>query len=451
MKKLLIKNLLIPALFLIGISYSCNNILEQESVIFLESTDPINDERSAEAAVNGMYDGLQSARLYGSDFILANELTAGNALAAGFAIVWQELETAVIPTANFHVEDNWVAFYRVINTANSMIASVPGIQGVSAAKKDYYLGQAYFIRGMVYFDLLRQYGEFDVIGSKYGVPLTTDPILGPTSLPRSTVQQVYERIFTDLEEAERLLAYSGERVYATKAAAEAILAKANLYRGNYDAAFNYADKVIKNTTYSLLENYNNLYSSKRTAESILELQFFEQDQNGFNINLLTSPPEVVASPELLQAFEISDSRKQLFALESDGNIKCYKYGTSPNLAASNVIIVRLAEMYLIRAEVYARSNDFEKAIGDINTLRNRAGTSNLSATDFADAEQVLEAIMAEKRLEFAFENGSYWFDVARLGKLTEYRGVENFRRIYPIPNREMLADSALEQNPGYEQ
>jgi hypothetical protein len=123
----------------------------------------------------------------------------------------------------------------------------------------------------------------------------------------------------------------------------------------------------------------------------------------------------------LQAFGSTDSRQQLFALESDGNIKCYKYGTSPNLGASNVIVLRLAEMYLIRAEVYARNNDFDNAIADINALRGRAGAILLSAGNFSDIGQVLDAVMAEKRLEFAFENGSYWFDVSRLGKLTPFR------------------------------
>lgn len=430
---------------------SCQDILEQESLIYVENTDPISDDRSAEAAVNGMYDALQSGRLYGSDFILANELTAGNAKAAGFSIQWRELETAIIPTANFHVEDNWADFYLVINTANSIITSVPDIAGISTSDRNYYLGQAYFIRGLAYFDLLRQYGEFDVPDSQYGVPITTEPILSPTSLARSSVADSYGRVIADLGEAEQLLAYGGTRSYATRAAVEALLAKVYLYRGNYDEAFNYADRVIKNSGYSLLDSYNDLYLIKGNNESILELEFSEQDQNTFNITMLTSPPEVAVSEELYDGFETSDSRSQLFSLGSDGNIKCLKYGTSPNLGSSNVILLRLAEMYLIRAEALARNNDFENAIADINILRDRAGVNPLVAVDFTGLEEVLDAILNEKRLEFAFENGSYWFDVARLGRLQEIRGVESFRRIYPIPNRERLADDALVQNPGYEQ
>ncbi|MGF1638425.1 MAG: RagB/SusD family nutrient uptake outer membrane protein [Cyclobacteriaceae bacterium] len=443
---------LLFTVFALGILLtSCDDFLEQESLIFLENTDPINDDRSAQAAVNGMYAGLQARSLYGSEFILANELTAGNANAAGFSVFWRELELAVIPTANFHVEDNWVGFFRVINTANTILEAVPSLTGVSDSRKNYFMGQAYFVRGLAYFDLLRQYGEFDIPGSQFGVPISSEPILSPTNLSRSSVISVYTLIESDLTNAETLLSHSSTRAYATQAAAEALLAKVYLYQGNYDEAFIYAEKVIDNTTYGLLGNYNSIYSTKLNNESILELVFSEQDQNSFNINMLTSPPEVVASQSLYNAFENNDVRRQLFAPEANGNIKCLKYGTSPNLGTANVIILRLAEMFLIRAEAHARNNGIEDAIDDINRLRVRAGATPLSAADFTNSEQVIDAILAEKRLEFAFENGSYWFDIARLGKLMEIRGVPNFRRIYPIPNREMLADVTLEQNPGYEQ
>ena len=116
MKKSVYIKTILPVFILGLISFSCNDILEQESLIYLENTNPIKDLTSAEAAVNGMYDALQSGRVYGSDFILANELTAGNAKAAGFAVQWRELESGIIPTANFHVEDNWWAFSQGINT-----------------------------------------------------------------------------------------------------------------------------------------------------------------------------------------------------------------------------------------------------------------------------------------------------------------------------------------------
>jgi len=449
-KSIYIKTIL--QVFILGlISFSCNDILEQESLIYLENTNPIKDARSAEAAVNGMYDALQSGRLYGSDFILANELTAGNAKAAGFSVQWTELETGIIPTANFHVEDNWVNFYQAINTANTILASVPDLAGVSAGDKDYFMGQAYFVRALAYFDLLRQYGEFDTPDSRFGIPISIEPILSPTSIARNSVSDSYDRIFSDLAEAESLLDYSGNKAFASKAAVEALLARVYLYNAQYASALEYAEKVIDNSSYSFLDNYNNLYMTKGNDESILELEFTEQDQNNFNITLLTSPPEVAVSQELFDEFSTADERRALFSEESDGTIRCLKYGTSPNLAASNVIIIRLAEMYLIRAEALARNNEFDSAIDDINVLRDRAGAQLLSADNYSSTDEVLDAILAEKRLEFAFENGNYWFDISRLGKLPEMRNLDNFRRIYPIPNREMLADDALVQNPGYEQ
>ncbi|NJN26790.1 MAG: RagB/SusD family nutrient uptake outer membrane protein [Cyclobacteriaceae bacterium] len=434
------------AIFALG---ACQDLLDQESQIYLENTNPITNARSAQSAVIGMYDGLQSDDLYGGSFFIANELTAGNAEAGAFQVVWNELSTGIVPTSNFHVEDMWPAFYKVVNTANTIIQEVPNLLDLGESDKADILGQAYAIRGMVFFDLLRQFGEYDLENSIYGIPLPLEPILSPTKLARKTVKQSYDAILEDLGKAEDLLSYSSKRSIITLGTVEALLARVYLYRGNYDKAFEYADKVIgHNDLYNLLGDYNDIYRQKGNEESIFEIAFSLQDQNYTSVLLLTSPAEVLASPELLARFGRTDSRSALFG-EIKGTMRCLKYGSNQDAGDANSIVIRLAEMYTIRAEAYAHDGDLDAAIDDLNILRARAGANLLIKDAFNSKDKVMDAILKEKQLEFAFENGNYWFDLGRMGKLTEIRGLPEFRRIYPVPNRELLADNLLVQNPKY--
>jgi len=430
---------------------SCN-VLDQEPASLIPADNAIVDRQSAEAAINGVYDLLQDGELYGGRFILATEMLAENARAAAFQAFWKELESGQVPASNFHVEDNWVDYYAVINAANTVLANVPDIEGLSQSESDRLLGTAYFMRALSFFDLLRQFGEFYDTGSEFGIPLKLVPSNSITEIPRSSVAASYQQIVDDLDQAIDMLTDHSDKFYASRGAAQALLARVHLYQQNYDQAATLATTVIDNSNYVLSDDYNTLYESEGSAESIFELNFIAlDDPNTWSIEMYVSPPEVTVSEDLIEFFEANPEPERGEKFEEIGEfIRCTKYGRAREDEGTNTIILRLSEMYLIRAEALgmSASGSPSDALTDINAVRNRAELADLS--DINSEEELIDILLRERRAEFAFE-GHYWFDMVRLDRMEETTGRESFRRIFPIPRRELnITEDVLTQNPGYQ-
>ena len=432
---------------------SCN-VLDQEPEGLISTEDAIVDRQSAIAATNGLYSILQDGDLYGGRFIMATEMVAGNAKATAFQAFWQELASGKVPVSNFHVEDNWIGFYDVINGANAIITQVPELAALSEGEKNEMLGTAYFMRALSFFDLLRQYGEFYNTGSEFGIPLKLTQSLEPSETPRSTVAKSYEQIESDLTKAIDLLGDGNNNFKVSKAAAQALKARVHLYQEEFTEAANLASAVITNSKYDLPENYNEIYEIEESAESIFELNFIQlDDPNVWAIEMYITPPEVSVSAELITFLDGrgENERGALFA-QSENNDEifiCTKYGNSQTDNGQNTIILRLSEMYLIRAEALGRNGTPNDALPDLNEIRNRANLPNIN--NISDDAELLDILLEERRAEFAFE-GHYWFDMVRYGLMEDTRGLESFRRIFPIPRREMnITDGTLVQNPGYNQ
>lgn len=429
------------------------DILEQEPEALILTEEAITDRQSAVSAVNGLYNTLQSGDMYGGRFVMANEMVAGNGVATAFQAFWQELATGRIPTANFHVEGNWVAHYNTANAASKIIEEVPLINELSDGDVDQFLGVAYFMRGLAHFDLLRQYGEFFDLNSEFGIPLKlTSTIEGEIEeLPRSSVAASYDQIEADLNEAVSRLG-GGSSFFASSSAAQALLARMHLYKGEYTEAANIATTIIDSELYELQEDYNAVYYNEGSDESIFELEFIElDDPNAYAVEMYVSPPEVSVSEDLIAFFDArgETERDSLFDQTGSGLFRCIKYGSGQQDNGGNTIIIRLSEIYLIRAEALALQpggtpND---ALPDLNEIRNRAGLGNI--TNINNNEELRNILLDERRAEFAFE-GQYWFDMVRYNLIDERRGLASFRRVFPIPFREInISDGTLVQNPGY--
>ncbi len=435
-------------LMTMGMLFSCD-VLNQEPEALIATSDAIVDARSAEAALNGLYNAVQNGDLYGGRFIMANEMLAQNAIAAAFQAFWAELASGNVPASNFHLEDLWVSAYAAVNSANSLIAAVPTVPGLDAADQDRMLGTAYYFRALMFFDLLRQYGEFFEPGSPYGIPLVLNPSLAISETARATVAESFAQIAADLTEAMNRLPDSGDKFFATQGAAQALMARVALYQGNYTEALAMANAVIANGSYSLSDDYNEIYTTEGAAESIFELNFLALDDgNAWAIEMYITPPEVAVAPALPAFFAATNNAERGLLFETiDGQIRCTKYGRAREDEGSNTIISRLSEMYLIRAEALGFSGSPASALADINTIRNRAGLPNLTA--IATQDDLVTALLNERRAEFAFE-GHYWFDLVRLGRMEAVTGRPAFRKVMPIPQRELnITDGTIDQNPGY--
>ncbi|QEC43163.1 RagB/SusD family nutrient uptake outer membrane protein [Pseudobacter ginsenosidimutans] len=356
--------------------------------------------------------------------------------------------------------DLWGSAYKAIFDANAII------EGIAASESEYLTdstrrqltGEALAIRSFAYFNLVNFFGDLPM-------PLTTD-FNKTARLTRTPVAKVYEQILADLRQAIPLLqtdytAGKSERVRINRWFAEALLARACLFAGDYQGAITSATNVIGQTLFYQLDDPSNAFLST-SKEAILQLK-----QN--NISMLgNATPEgyVVAvrfrlNEQLVNSFEAGDKRKAAWIKQSDDIFLPAKYkigSTNPyDSPLEYYVVMRLPELYLIRAEarMLLSSSNTTDAIDDLNKLRERANAT-LLPTDLS-AEEVTAAIAKERQLELFAEWGHRWFDLKRTGKASEVLSVLSYKMpwdgdhqlLYPIPLNDIRDNNNLKQNPGY--
>lgn len=441
-----IYTLLAIGAFVVGIS-SCEKHLTELPTNALASSVAIVDAGTARAAITGAYDGLQS--YYASSYPTLGTMPADLVIFNGTLSQYLQLDQNAIPTDNVTTVAAYRTIYSTINTANSVIAKVPEVDDplLSDAEKNTILGEAYFIRALAYFDLGRGWG---------GVQLQLQPTEDLTALSgirRSSLDQTYDHVLADLTEAERLLPEDNNtRNRAQKSTARALRARLHLYRRQWADAENYASQVIANTKYQLVSPYSQFFEEPfLTSESVFELTFSVNDRNSywnlwypstFGGQYTLKPADLVVS--WLNDPEIGGTRNTLIAGSGTG-----VYGVLYNTTASSVdpaYVIRIAELYLIRAEARAQLGNLSGALADLNTIRARAEVPDFSS---ADQSEILLAIERERAVEFPFE-AHRWFDLTRTERAGEVLGLANRNFwLFPIPFSDVLSDPDVEQNPGY--
>jgi hypothetical protein len=342
--------------------------------------------------------------------------------------------------------------YKAINSANSVIVGVPAVNDplLTATEKNKILGEAYFIRALSYFDLARGWG-----GVQLQLKPTTD-LAGLKGIKRSTLDQTYDQVLADLIQAENLLPEdAATRNRAQKSTARALHARLHLYRKQWADAENYASQVIANTKYALVKPYKSFFTAPfLTTESVFELSYSANDKNGFwstwypssaggSFTLKPSDKIVAKLNDPL----VGGSRNALIAGTAPA-----VYGVLYNTTALSIdpsYVIRIAELYLIRAEARAQQGKLTgagSAAADLNIIRDRAGLAASTATTQAD---LLQAIEDENSVEFAFE-AHRWFDLTRTGRAGAVLGITNANYfLFPIPLSDVLSDPDVTQNPGY--
>ena len=439
---------------LVFIGSSCDGFLDVELDDEIIATEALSSRETLEAAVIGLYDNLQSGSLYGGDFMVAGSLLSGDAIATGFQPFYEELAEAKVPATNAYVENTWIDFYNIINSANNILNSIDGIDGISQAERNQFEGTAYFMRALSFFNLLCQYGYFFDLDSPYGIPIFTEVLDRSSALKvgRATVSETYSQITSDLQEANSLINMDMGAAFVNKPAVQALWARVSLYQKDYANAFFLADNIIESSLFSLEDTYADLFDdSGNSSEVLFELAFNEQDGNDLaRLLMVTGSNEVSVADALVEAYEEEDARAELF-VRRFGVYRCTKYGDAATAIATNVPIFRLGELYLIRAEALAFEQGVAAALPDLNIMRERAlAGSSIAEGDITNVDAFLDLILAERRLELAFE-GQYWFDLVRLGQAEQVRDIEGYRRVLPIPIREVqISEGLIEQNPGYE-
>jgi len=445
------KNIFV-ALFLLTLG-SCKKFLTVQPVDDVSDNVTVVDATSSETAVRGAYRTM-AENYYGGLFETFGYLGGDDIVWTGSQSVIQQFISHSIASNNGNLESVWTGIYKTINVANQVIAKVPLVVDptFAAGQQRQLTGEGYFIRALCYFDLARCWG---------GVPITLTPTTTATqknAIGRSTLAQTWAQVLSDLNAADSLMSLPTAQnpVRANKETAWALKARYYLYQKDWVDAEAYATKVLGDVTYyQLLTPFSSWFqpaSAVATKESVFELSYNPTYLNSSRTNW--QPPATGGTRQwapgdsivaLLNNPSIGGGRSALVAKTSTGLWYGNLFYRSP--ATDPSYIIRIAEVYLIRAEARAQQDELSGALNDLNAVRTRAGVANSTAAAQTD---ILLAIENENRLEFALEPHR-WFDLVRTGRAQAVLGITDPNNLlFPIPVSEVtLSNGVLTQNPGY--
>jgi len=465
----------LAAVGLLGLT-ACDQTIDKDPEQSLPIDQVFQDVSGAQSALTGAYSGLQGGvdnGVYGGFQVMAGDFTADVANFSGSFTTWQQAAAFNISSTHGPTENIWDDHYNVINRANLVIENAPDVPEINQAQIDDLVGQAKFIRALAYFNLVRWFAqpyEPGAANDQPGVILQTDGVQSTNpdfDQPRATVGEIYQQIRNDLEDAVSRLEVKGSRIRAGQAVANALLAKVSLYQGRWDEAADRADTVINRGAFALSGDPTVPYTNESSSEIIFAVSFSGIDNPGTNDFMgsfylpgdLGGRGDINPLGQFVSNAEAGDIRTGVGAVDGDsllysyeGNLWSNKW-TQSNFG-DDMPVLRVAEMYLIRAEGYARgSGTAADARADVNAIRNRAGLSDVSTS--LSGQALIDEIIQQRRYELAFE-GDRRHDLQRLGRpITSSSGTlqpGDPQRILPIPAREIEVNDALDQssqNPGY--
>jgi hypothetical protein len=475
----------IYGLFLIGafLLSGCKKMIEVDPPIDqIVGKDIYKSDATANSALIGIYTSMSNSLFTGRGIALKTGLSADELVStADQQNILSLLFTGTVTNQGDQLF--WTELYSLVFKTNSAIEGLTASTMLSSPVKMQLLGEAKFLRALMYFNLTNLYGD---------VPLltTTDPEVNNVS-PRASQALVYKQIVVDLKDAQELLnaQYVGgnavtpisERLRPNKATATALLSKVYLYTKNWILAEEAATSVINNSSLYKLERLEDTFL-KLSKEAIWQLQPVDAGRNTLDAEVLVlsagdgfliggpngdSRP-VYMSKQLFNAFEPGDKRKEIWvdSVEVNGTTFPYSFkykAWEPNRDRTEyLIILRLSELYLIRAEARAEQGNLQginSAATDLNAVRTRSSLGETSAVTLADMKS---AILRERQVELFNEGGNRWFDLKRTERINivlpgvyQKKGIgviwESHKALFPLPIGDILRNPMLQghQNPGY--
>jgi starch-binding outer membrane protein, SusD/RagB family len=465
-----------------GIFSSCESFLEEEPYDFL-GTNFYQNEKDAAIGLNGVFGILQSQNYYQRTVWLVSELPGDYLQTNATNAPRQELEGYTYTDTNSEIANWWINAYVMINRANDLLDKVPLIT-MDEVKKNNILGNARFLRGMAYFDLVRSFGE---------VPLVLTTIKGPDDEMRPSrdpITQVYAQIIEDLTFAEANCLtedkiISAEKGRVSSGAASSLLAKVYLTRatttaaedGDVAAALVACNKVIGSGLYQLLPTYSDVFdpTKENGKEHIFSVQFDLPPSIG-NITIQMMYPNESAlvggggagsfkvNPAFVSSYGGTDVRKTWNVSNMAGakvlpNYFIYKYRDplrQGNNSRANWLVLRYADVLLMQSEAKNKLDptDVTKFEG-INAVHARAGLTALDLTTTPTAEDFVDALVDERGWELCME-GHRRYDLIRLDRLKQIqlevynRVIDDKYLLFPIPQSETTLNPNLQpNNPGF--
>ncbi|MWB96636.1 RagB/SusD family nutrient uptake outer membrane protein [Flavobacterium sp. GA093] len=499
MKKYLFSTI-VTIVLLSTVTISCSDEFVNPKIEYsIDSENYFNSKEEYDQALIAAYDILQSTYVN----VLLGEIASDNTLAGGESptdvVGFQQIDDMIHTPVNSNLKDIWSWMFAGVQRTNYILEFQDKTDFEGKAQ---LIAETRFLRAYYHFELVKWFG---------GIPMKGDArfkIGDETTIPRSSVEEVYASIEADLNFAvANLSPIASQKGRVTKGAAQALLGKAYLYQDKFSQAATTLQGLISTSPYSLVTDYDSIFemAGENGAESVFEVQYTDVEGAGFgclqcsegNIAVGFSGIRNYSGPlfssgfsfniptqESADAFEVGDKRKNVAILDinawaeantdfDSGNGITFGKGnedtgffnrkylprkrsaeaagdlnlTNPN----NYRAIRYADVLLMAAEAYNRGGiDDAKARGYLNEVRKRAfGDSNHNIS--ASGAALTDFILAERRLEL-FGEGHRFFDLVRTGKavgtIPGFKANKN--ELFPIPIEEIqFANGNWAQNPGY--
>jgi hypothetical protein len=459
---------------------SCDKELDLTAQQGVDVSQAFNSEDATRSTLLGVYSSCQPLEMNGAMPQIFSDFMSDNSSFVGSFPTFQEIRDFNTISTNGNVSGVWQQHYRVISRANDVIANVPKVPGASFtdAERAQFIAEAKFLRALGHFQLVTLFAQpFQLNnGTNLGIPLVLEPFIETVAFPaRNTVNEVYAQVIQDLTDAATNLPATFStalltRGRATKGAAQALLSRVYLYKGDFVNAAASAKLVLDaSATYAPAANYS-FWTSKNSSEDVFTIQNSAIDNGRTGTGGWASwhmpaasggRGDIKFSPELVAAYtaEPGDLRYALrFSGTGADNLPgqfTTKWSDAVN-NADNSPVIRTTEIVLNYVEAQAEVDNAVSAdlITRMNVLRARAGLPLWTIGTFASKTAFVDAVLNERRKELAFE-GHRRMDLLRRGRgLRSANAAAAFganKTILPIPQREIdnNPNLATQQNPGF--
>ncbi|MEM7571681.1 MAG: RagB/SusD family nutrient uptake outer membrane protein [Bacteroidota bacterium] len=471
-------------------TFGCQDFLTIEPEDELSRQEVFSSIRGADAAVVGLYNLLGEGELYQINLpifadVIANleplndEQVVSLEDIGGLRLEFIQAHALRITPGynNSSFDAIYADAYNLLYQANDILAGLELLPEGSSEQRASLRAEALCFRALVHFDLLRLYAQAPGFSPDAGHPgivlMEAIPSVFAQSA-RSSVAAGFTSVCADLEEAERLMDSRFTRrstgaIWLTPTAVQGLLARVAAYRQDWEACLAWANRCLSDNSRALSpsEQYLDQWEAGSLSETIWQLDLQRNVEVSGSTPVLTSPARVMGagnedpfmqlSQQLLDQFEEGDLRRQLIVTDAEGNRLSRKWPFAEN-QIRNVPLLRLSEIFLLRAEAAAELNQLELATADYRLIRLRAEPEAV-LPPLMNQEDLRRAIREERRRELALE-GHHFFDLGRWGADLERLNCASLvsscalsypdpRYVLPIPLDAILRNPNLTQNEGY--
>ena len=471
---------------------ACEKFLAVDPPFVQDAENYFLTEEDYQNALTGAYDLLQSTFLS----VWIGEIASDNSIAGGESVNDTEglhqIDNMTHGAVNNELRSVFRWNYAGLTRANYILEQQYNENAIDFNGKEHIFAEAKFLRAFYYFELVKFFG---------GVPIIIDKRIGveeAQSVDRASKEEVYSQIEEDLIAAAAILdPFPSQKGRATSGAAKSLLGKVYLYQGKYSESAAILDEVINSGFYTLIPDYNNLFtvSNEGNSETIFDVEYsgleggsydclvclegnagpgfhgirqyngpIYGDGNSYNLptqdlydEFDPSDPRLAATILDIDAFiqQQTNPESITYAIGAGGHTGYYnnKYikrqgeiGLPDNDLTSpvNYRVIRFADVLLMAAEAHVLGGSIGSAQQYLDLVRTRVGMPTIPISG-------VQTIWRERRLELALE-GHRFFDLVRTGQAsTEIQSFQQGKNeLFPIPQVEIdLAGGNWNQNPGY--